>query len=85
LPGIGLYSFYLIITYWHSSAGRFLLNLIPLMISLFVNAAGTIFLFLREDYSLEKGIWLLSVSWIACSFSASVLLFQSLQQGKTNV
>jgi O-antigen/teichoic acid export membrane protein len=82
LPGLGFYSFYLVITYRQSAAGKFLYNLFPLVIGLLLNLGGTIFLTLSGNYSLLAGIWLLSISWVLISLAAGISFYRHDRAGK---
>ena len=74
LPGLGFYSFYILITYVQSARGRFLLNLVPLMAGLLLNLGATYWLKTNGNYSLSNAISILSVSWFFV-FALAILLF----------
>ncbi len=72
LPGLGFYSYYLIITYRQSAGGKFLLNLFPLLFGLIFNMGGSFYLVFSGNYSLMRGVWLLCLSLILISISSII-------------
>ncbi len=75
LPGIGFYSFYLIISYFHSAQGKFFLNIIPLAAGLILNILGSVWLYFTNNYTLISAVWLLSFTWILISICAAVVAY----------
>jgi O-antigen/teichoic acid export membrane protein len=77
LPGIGLYSIYLITSYRQSASGYFLKNLISVSIGLIINALVTFFYIFSGNYTLFSGIIALSAGWIATAISSLFMLGSS--------
>lgn len=67
---------YLLLTYWQSAAGRFKLNLLPLLMGVVVNLSITIVMVSRQDYTLQTGIFALVAGWVIAAFGAIFMLHQ---------
>ncbi|HSK14043.1 MAG TPA: hypothetical protein VK907_12570, partial [Phnomibacter sp.] len=74
LPGLGIYSIYLIISYRMSADGRFHYNLKALMIGLAVNILLSFFFLIGGNYSVEKGMLALSAGWVMATIGALYFL-----------
>lgn len=75
LPGIGMYSLYLITTYWQSASGGFRFNLYSLLAGLWANICFSAFFLLQHSYSLYTGISALLFGWIIASLACMRVLY----------
>lgn len=76
LPGLGIYSFYLLISYLQSASGGFRFNLYCLLLGLGANICLTAILMTTGNYSVTAGIFALVFAWVVASVSGIGLLFR---------
>lgn len=77
VPGIGIYSLYLLTTYWQSASGQFRYNLWALLAGLAVNIIASLVLYFSGHYSLFSGIWALVSGWVVATFAGLRLIYLS--------
>lgn len=63
IPGIGLYSLYLLVSYRQSASGNFKYNFYAVMAGLTINLVATGIMLLSGNYTLTGGIMALVLGW----------------------
>ena len=82
LPGLAIYSIFLIISYRQSASGKFQRNLWALSAGLFINLLITIVLWFNSAYSLNGGIWALVAGWIISALVAFAIFIRQSPDSK---
>lgn len=77
LPGIGMYSIYLLVSYRQSASGNFQYNFYALIAGLIINSLVTFMLLLNDKYSLNGGIIALVAGWGTASLASLFTLWRS--------
>lgn len=67
---------YLLLTYWQSAAGRFKLNLLSLLMGVVVNFTISLFMVIRQEYTLQIGILTMVAGWVIAAMGAIFMLHQ---------